>query len=59
MAKVGRPKSDDPKAERVTVRFQADKLDRLNAYAEKMGLTKTEVLSQALELLLDQENEKE
>lgn len=57
MAKVGRPKSDDPKADRVTVRFQADTADRLNAYAEKMGMTKSEVIAKALDQLLEKENE--
>ena len=52
-------KSCDPKVDRGTVRFQADTLDRLNAYAEKMGLTKTEVLSKGLELQLEQENNEE
>ena len=43
MAKMGRPKSDDPKEYRVTVRFSNAERLQLEAYAEEHGLTKVQV----------------
>ena len=59
MAKVGRPKSESPKDERVTIRLREESMRRLKAYAERMGITKTEALIKGLDLLLEQENGKE
>ena len=50
-------KSDNPKDERITIRLQAEEMERLNAYAEKFGVTKSDVLAKGLELLLRQEKE--
>lgn len=54
MAKMGRPKSDDPKEYRVTVRFSNAEKQQLEAYAEERGLTKVQVLKEGLELLYRQ-----
>ena len=54
MAKMGRPKSDDPKEYRVTVRFSNAERMLLEAYAEEHGLTKVQVLKAGLELLYGQ-----
>lgn len=54
MAKMGRPKSDDPKEYRVTVRFSNAEKQQLEAYAEERGLTKVQVLKAGLELLYRQ-----
>ena len=59
MAKVGRPKSDNPKDERITLRLREEEMHRLSVYAEKMGITKSQAMEKALELLFDQEREKE
>ena len=48
MAKVGRPKSENPKKDRVTIRLKEDQLIRLEKYAEKLKMTKTELLTAAL-----------
>ena len=48
MAKAGRPKSDSPKNNRVTIRLKEDQLIRLDKYAEKLKMTKTELLTAAL-----------
>lgn len=55
MAKMGRPKSDDPKEYRVTVRFSNAEKQQLEAYAEERGLTKVQVLKAGLELLYRQD----
>ena len=53
MAKMGRPKSDDPMNYRFTIRFSNAEQKQLEAYAEKYDLTKGQVLLlQALYLLL-------
>ena len=51
MAKMGRPKADNPKSEIVTLRLLPEQKARLEAYARKCGLTKTQVVLKALELL--------
>ena len=55
MAKMGRPKSDEPKEYRVTVRFSNAEKQQLEAYAEERGLTKVQVLKAGLELLYRQD----
>ena len=57
MAKVGRPKSEDPKKERITVRLETETAERLSAYAEKLGLTKSEVVTQVLKSVLEEKDE--
>lgn len=58
MAKMGRPKLDDPKSYKVTVRFSDEEKKVLESYAESHGLTKAQVLKSGFELLvkLDEEN---
>ena len=58
MAKMGRPKSDDPKEYRVTIRFSNAERKLLEAYAEKHDLTKVQVLKYGLELLYRQDEHK-
>ena len=58
MAKVGRPKSDNPKGERLTVRFTDAQVKRLESYAERLGVTKSKVMSDALEVYLKKEEKK-
>ncbi|MDD6106154.1 MAG: hypothetical protein PUC51_08170 [Ruminococcus sp.] len=44
MAKMGRPKSDDPMNYRFTIRFSNAEQKQLEAYDEKYDLTKGQVL---------------
>lgn len=58
MAKVGRPKSDDPKNSRVTVRVREDQLARLEAYAKELKMSKSDIMTKALDMFLDKEFDK-
>ncbi len=51
MAGHGRPPVDEPKNVKVGFRVSEAERDRLFAYCEKMGLTQSQVLKEALELL--------
>lgn len=55
MAKMGRPKVDDPKEHRVTIRFSNSEKQLLEDYAKKHNLTKVQVIKNGLELLFRQE----
>lgn len=48
MAGRGRPASDNPRSVKVDIRLTSDEKARLDAYAERYGLTKTQVLMKAL-----------
>lgn len=56
MAKMGRPKVDDPMEYRVTLRFSNAERKLLEAYAEKHKLTKAQVIKSGLDLLYKQES---
>lgn len=51
MSQMGRPKSDDPKIHKVSVRFTESEYQRLKAYAERIDKTMTETLKDSIELL--------
>ncbi len=51
--KVGRPKADNPKDIRFSIRLDADLSDRLNKYCEQNNITKGEAIRTALHLLLE------
>ena len=55
MAKMGRPKSVNPKSSTMNMRLLLEQRKRLEAYAEKYGLTKTQVIVMALERLYEEE----
>ncbi|PLT84525.1 hypothetical protein [Mediterraneibacter gnavus] len=57
MAKMGRPKVDNPKLYKVSVRFSDEEKQVLESYAETQGLTKAQVLKSGFELLLKLEEE--
>lgn len=44
MAKMGRPKIDNPAAKKVTVRFTAEEHDLLVKYSQKHDKTMTQVI---------------
>ena len=51
MAGRGRPPVEKPKDVKVGFRVSHEERDRLFAYCEKMGLTQSQALKEALELL--------
>lgn len=55
MSKMGRPRLEDPRKNRVNLRFSNEQLARLEAYAEKTGMTKSQVLMYGFEKLLKEE----
>ena len=57
MAKMGRPKLEDPREYKLTVRFSKEQKARLEAYCEKFGLSKAQVLMKGFEELLRQDEE--
>ncbi|MCR5725945.1 MAG: CopG family transcriptional regulator [Lachnospiraceae bacterium] len=53
MARTGRPKSDKPKDSRIVVRFTAEEVSRMKGYADKNGLTITELVRKGVWNLLE------
>ncbi len=53
MAKMGRPKAEEPKKNRVTVRFDDREFDKLKECAEKNNLTITETVRKGVTEMLD------
>lgn len=49
---AGRPKMDDPKSNKVSMRLSNEQLERFEAYAAKHGLSKADTLRKAVEELL-------
>lgn len=54
---AGRPKLDDPKSNKVSMRLSDEELKRFDAYAEKHGLSKADTLRKAVKELLEKERE--
>lgn len=52
---VGRPKSENPKNIRYSIRFDASLENRLTEYCKKQGLKKGEAIRRAVIMLLDAE----
>lgn len=57
MAKVGRPKQEVTKEQRVTVRFTDEEMRRLSEYAKKHSLKLSETIQRSLDIMYKQENE--
>ena len=51
MARTGRPKFEDSRNHKISVRFSDEQLARLEAYCEKFQLNKTQVLMKGFEEL--------
>ena len=49
---AGRPKMDDPKSYKVSMRLSGDELRRFEAYATKYGLSKADTLRKAVDELI-------
>lgn len=52
-AKMGRPKVDNPKDIRYSIRIDAETEKKLQAYCEKHNITKGQAFRKGIELLLD------
>ncbi len=53
MAKMGRPKTDEPRRNNVMVRFTDREYQKLKDCAKKNNLTITETVRKGVELMLD------
>ena len=51
MARTGRPKLEDSRSHKISVRFSDEQLARLEAYCEKFQLNKAQVLMNGFEEL--------
>lgn len=51
MAKVGRPKSDNPKADKFSFRLDAQTVKSLDEYCEKYGISRSEAIRLGIEAL--------
>lgn len=52
--RTGRPKAENPKAIKYSIRLDADTEKRLQSYCEEHGITKGEAIRQGIHLLLEQ-----
>lgn len=50
-AKMGRPKSDNPKSTRFSIRLDDETLAKVDEIATSYSLTRTQVIRQGIELL--------
>jgi len=51
---MGRPKAENPKDVRFSIRLDAETERRLDAYCSENGITKAEAIRQGIHLLLTQ-----
>lgn len=54
MGKVGRPKIDNKREKRVTLRLSDEEYDKLNSWCKKNNFTLTETIVDALRLYFEQ-----
>ena len=54
MAKMGRPKSDNPKAKQLTVRLDNDTLEKLDKSAKILGETRVQVIRKGVEKIFSE-----
>ena len=57
-AKMGRPKVDNPKDIRYSIRLDADTEQRLQTYCAEHQLTRGKAIRKAIEMLLDEKKQK-
>ena len=53
MAKVGRPKSENPKGEKFSFRLEADLVKDLDSYCRKHGVTRSVAMRMAVDVLVN------
>lgn len=51
--KTGRPKSDKPKSNRVTVRLDDETFNKLQSYCDKKSIDKAEAIRRGISKLVD------
>lgn len=54
MARMGRPKSVNPKNVRLEIRLTQDEAERLQRCADALGTTRTDVLKRGIKLIEDE-----
>lgn len=54
MAKVGRPKIENPKVNKISVRLSDEEHEKLIEFAKEHSMTKAEAFKKGLELLCEQ-----
>jgi predicted DNA-binding protein len=54
--RTGRPKIDKPKSVEVKIRFDKEGNEKLLAYCEKHGITRTEAIRKAVEMMIEADN---
>ena len=59
MAQMGRPKLEEPRSNKASVRLTDRQMARLEAYCKKLQLTKAQALMKGLEELYRQDEESE
>lgn len=52
--RTGRPKAENPKDVRFSIRLDAETEQRLDAYCKSNGITRAEAIRQGIHLLLEQ-----
>lgn len=57
MSPVGRPKSDNPKSNRFSIRLDSTTEKKLELYCENNNITKGEAIRRGIHLLLSKEKE--
>lgn len=57
MSPVGRPKSENPKSNKFSIRLDDETEKRLESYCLRNGISKGEAIRQGIHLLLEKEKE--
>lgn len=57
MSPAGRPKAENPKSSRFSIRLDDLTESRLKTYCKKYGITKGEAIRRGIHLLLEKEKE--
>lgn len=57
MSPVGRPKSENPKSSRFSIRLDEETENKLKIYCDKYNITKGEAIRRGIHLLLNKEKE--
>ena len=53
--RTGRPKVDNPKQSRFSIRLDKEREDKLQKYCQEHNVTKGEAIRQGIDLLLEQQ----
>ncbi|WP_350356256.1 ribbon-helix-helix protein, CopG family [Cohnella hashimotonis] len=52
--KMGRPPSDNPKSETIKIRIDQDIMSKLDASAEKLNTTRSDIVRKGIEMVYDE-----